>query len=86
MKNGGGIPEGFFSKAGGVWEPGGDWGSHWKRQSRAVRHACCLVSQNGGQAFSWTTPSEELTVVYMVQQPSDLQNKIAVAVQDAIID
>ena len=42
----------------------------------------------GGAAgtFSWITPSEKLTVVYMVQQPSDLQRKIARAVQDAIID
>lgn len=42
----------------------------------------------GGAAgtVSWTTPSEDLTVVYMVQQPSDLHNKITAVVQDAIID
>ncbi len=42
----------------------------------------------GGAAgtASWTTPSEKLTVVYMAQQPTDLQNRIALAVQDAIIE
>ena len=42
----------------------------------------------GGAAgtVSWTTPSEELTLVYMVQQPSDLPNKIASVVRDAIIE
>ena len=42
----------------------------------------------GGAAgtISWTTPSEELTVVYMVQRPSDLQNKIAEVIRDSIID
>lgn len=42
----------------------------------------------GGAAgtISWTTPSEELTLVYMVQRPSDLHTKIAAAVRDAIID
>ena len=42
----------------------------------------------GGAAgtSSWTTPSEELAVVVMVQQPTDLPNKIAAAVRDAIVD
>ena len=35
---------------------------------------------------SWTAPEEELTVVYMVQGPTDLPWKIAEAVRDAIID
>ena len=42
----------------------------------------------GGAAGTvpWTTPSEELTVVYMVQRPSDLQGKIAEVIRDSIID
>ena len=42
----------------------------------------------GGAAgtVSWTTPSEKLTVVYMVQKPSDLPNKIGAIVREAIID
>jgi len=42
----------------------------------------------GGAAgtASWTTPSEELAVVIMVQQPTDLPSKIAAAVRDAIVD
>ena len=42
----------------------------------------------GGAAgtISWTTPSEKLTVVYMVQEPSDLPNKIGAIVREAIID
>lgn len=42
----------------------------------------------GGAAgtVSWTAPDEELTVVYMVQQPTDLPSKIASAVTDAIVD
>ena len=36
--------------------------------------------------ISWTTPSEKLTVVYMVQEPSDLPNKIGAIVREAIID
>ena len=42
----------------------------------------------GGAAgtFSWTTPSEKLTVVYMVSKPSDLPNKIGRIVREAIID
>ena len=42
----------------------------------------------GGAAgtISWTTPSEKLTVVYMVQKPSDLPNKIGTIVRGAIID
>ncbi|MDB4808215.1 beta-lactamase family protein [Verrucomicrobia bacterium] len=42
----------------------------------------------GGAAgtVSWTTPSEKLTVVYMVQEPSDLPNKIGAIVREAIID
>ena len=42
----------------------------------------------GGAAgtISWTTPSEKLTVVYMVQKPSDLPNKIRAIVREAIID
>ena len=42
----------------------------------------------GGAAgtASWTTPSEELAVVVMVQQPTDLPKKIAAAVRDAIVD
>ena len=42
----------------------------------------------GGAAgtVSWTAPDEELTVVYMVQQPTDLPSKIAAAVTDAIVD
>ena len=35
---------------------------------------------------SWTAPEEELTVVYMVQGPTDLPWKIAEAVSDAIVD
>ncbi len=35
---------------------------------------------------SWTAPEEELTVVYMVQGPTDLPWKIAEAVRDAIVD
>ena len=35
---------------------------------------------------SWTAPEEELTVVYMVQGPTDLPWKIAEAVGDAIVD
>lgn len=35
---------------------------------------------------SWTAPNEELTVVYMVQQPTDLPTKIAEAVRDSIVD
>ena len=40
----------------------------------------------GGAAgtVSWTAPDEELTVVYMVQQPTDLPSKIAEVVMDAI--
>ena len=42
----------------------------------------------GGAAgtVSWTAPDEELTVVYMVQQPTDLPSKIASVVTDAIVD
>ena len=42
----------------------------------------------GGAAgtVSWTAPDEELTVVYMVQQPTDLPSKIAEVVTDAIVD
>ena len=42
----------------------------------------------GGAAgtISWTTPSEKLTVVYMVQEPSNLPNKIGAIVREAIID
>jgi CubicO group peptidase (beta-lactamase class C family) len=42
----------------------------------------------GGAAgtISWTTPSEKLAVVYMVQNPSDLPNKIGAIVREAIID
>lgn len=42
----------------------------------------------GGAAgtMSWTAPEEELTVVYMVQGPTDLPWKIAEAVTDAIVD
>lgn len=39
-----------------------------------------------GGTISWTTPSEELTVVYMVQGRSDLQDKIAEVIRDSIID
>ena len=35
---------------------------------------------------SWTAPEEELTVVYMVQGPTDLPWKIAEIVRDAIVD
>ena len=35
---------------------------------------------------SWTAPEEELTVVYMVQGPTDLPWKIAAVVTDAIVD
>ena len=35
---------------------------------------------------SWTAPKEELTVVYMVQGPTDLPWKIAAVVTDAIVD
>ena len=35
---------------------------------------------------SWTAPEEELTVVYMVQGPTDLPWKIAQLVSDAIVD
>ena len=42
----------------------------------------------GGAAgtVSWTTPSEELTVVYMVQRPSDLSGKIAEVIRDSIVE
>ena len=42
----------------------------------------------GGAAgtISWTAPSEKLSVVYMVQEPSDLPNKIGAIVREAIID
>ena len=42
----------------------------------------------GGAAgtVSWTAPDEELTVVYMVQQPTDLPSKIAEVVTGAIVD
>ena len=42
----------------------------------------------GGAAgtVSWTTPSEELTVVYMVQKPSDLSGKIAEVIRDSIVE
>ncbi|MCY3812804.1 MAG: serine hydrolase [Gammaproteobacteria bacterium] len=42
----------------------------------------------GGAAgtMSWTAPEEELTVVYMVQGPTDLPWKIAEVVRDAIVD
>lgn len=35
---------------------------------------------------TWTAPAEELTVVYMVQGPTDLPWKIAEVVRDAIVD
>ena len=35
---------------------------------------------------SWTAPEEELTVVYMVQGPTDLPSKISEVVRDAIVD
>ena len=35
---------------------------------------------------TWTAPEEELTVVYMVQGPTDLPWKIAELVRDAIVD
>jgi CubicO group peptidase (beta-lactamase class C family) len=40
----------------------------------------------GGAAgtVSWTAPDEELSLVYMVQQPTDLPDKIAAVVTDAI--
>ena len=42
----------------------------------------------GGAAgtFSWITPSEKLTVVYMASEPSDLPKKIGEIVRQAIID
>jgi CubicO group peptidase (beta-lactamase class C family) len=42
----------------------------------------------GGAAgtVSWTAPSEELPVVYMVQQPTDLPGQIAEVVRDALQD
>ncbi|MDE0977517.1 MAG: serine hydrolase [Arenicellales bacterium] len=42
----------------------------------------------GGAAgtMSWTTPDEDLAVVYMVQRPTDLPVKIAAVVADAIED
>lgn len=39
-----------------------------------------------GGTVSWSTPSKDLTVVYMVQQPSDLPRKITPLIQDALID
>ena len=57
-----------------------------QKKSRSGRIAGTFSWGGAAGTFSWTTPSEKLTVVYMVQQPSDLQNKIAVALQDAIID
>ena len=42
----------------------------------------------GGAAgtVSWTTPSEELTVVYMVERTSDLSGKIAEVIRDSIVE
>ncbi len=42
----------------------------------------------GGTAgtVSWSAPSEELTLIYMVQFPTDLPGKISTLVTDAIID
>ena len=42
----------------------------------------------GGAAgtVSWAAPLEELTMVYMVRQRSDLHVKIAEVVRDAIMD
>ena len=42
----------------------------------------------GGAAgtVSWSAPSEELTLIYMVQFPTDLPGKISTLVTNAIID
>jgi CubicO group peptidase (beta-lactamase class C family) len=55
-------------------------------QSKDGRMAGAFGWGGAAGTMSWTTPSEELTVVYMVQQPTDLPYKIAAAVRDAIED
>ena len=47
-----------------------------------------FVVGGGGAAgtVSWAAPLEELTMVYMVRQRSDLHVKIAKVVSDAIVD
>jgi len=55
-------------------------------QSKDGRMAGAFGWGGAAGTMSWTTPSEELTVVYMVQQPTDLPYKIAAVVRDAIED
>ena len=55
-------------------------------QARDGRMAGAFGWGGAAGTVSWTTPGEELTVVYMVQQPTDLPWKIAEVVRDAIED
>ena len=55
-------------------------------QSKDGRTAGAFGWMGAAGTVSWTAPEEELTVVYMVQGPTDLPWKIAEAVRDAIVD
>ena len=55
-------------------------------QSKDGRTAGAFGWMGAAGTVSWTAPEEELTVVYMVQGPTDLPWKIAEAVKDAIVD
>ena len=56
------------------------------KQSQDGRTAGAFGWMGAAGTVSWTAPEEELTVVYMVQGPTDLPWKIAEAVRDAIVD
>ena len=55
-------------------------------QAKDGRTAGAFGWMGAAGTVSWTAPEEDLTVVYMVQGPTDLPWKIAQAVTDAIID
>ena len=55
-------------------------------QSKDGRTAGAFGWMGAAGTVSWTAPEEELTVVYMVQGPTDLPWKIAEVVRDAIVD
>ena len=55
-------------------------------QAKDGRTAGAFGWMGAAGTVSWTAPQEELTVVYMVQGPTDLPWKIAEVVRDAIVD
>ncbi|MDE0224902.1 MAG: serine hydrolase [Gammaproteobacteria bacterium] len=56
------------------------------KETKDGRTAGAFGWMGAAGTVSWTAPEEELTVVYMVQGPTDLPWKIAEAVRDAIVE